>query len=215
MEILWSFFPYSLKRQRQTDRHLQTDTHRQTDRHRQTHTDRQTDRQAHTHARTHTQNLHVQSHGWPMSGVPSFKMTPLTDFGWTKVNAPLHLFPTNFELKSEDISGGLFGYHRILEQQFSIVRSYRRKKFVHFHVLWLTKQLLARMSVPFVNTGHVLAAVFNSDRFMRYSPMFNTKVAFCQCTMQRCYLSFQVTVVNTSHPRMYGPISVLVSYGQI
>jgi hypothetical protein len=35
--------------------------------------------------------------------------------GWIEVQSPLHLFPTNFELKSDETFGGLFDYHSMLE----------------------------------------------------------------------------------------------------
>jgi hypothetical protein len=35
--------------------------------------------------------------------------------GWIEVKAPLHSLPTNSEPKSDEIFGGLFGYHMFLE----------------------------------------------------------------------------------------------------
>jgi hypothetical protein len=35
--------------------------------------------------------------------------------GWIEVEASLYSFPTNVELESDKIVGGLFGYHRIIE----------------------------------------------------------------------------------------------------
>jgi hypothetical protein len=39
----------------------------------------------------------------PVSGVLSFKMTDLIGFGCIEVEAPVHSFPANFELKSDKI----------------------------------------------------------------------------------------------------------------
>jgi hypothetical protein len=35
--------------------------------------------------------------------------------GWTEVEATMHSFPINFKQKLDEIFGGLFSYHRMLE----------------------------------------------------------------------------------------------------
>jgi hypothetical protein len=63
----------------------------------------------------HTWHPETWSCTLPFSSVLSFKTTLLVFLGLIEVEAPLHSFPTSFELKSHKVFGGLFGYHILLE----------------------------------------------------------------------------------------------------